>query len=498
MLFQTSRAATGTLLSRVSGLVRDVLIAYTFGASYQYDAYVVAISIPFILRSVFAEGGLSSAFIPIYARIENKNAFATKVMSFLLLSATATSILLIVFAPQIVYIFATGLVREPVAFRNAVLLERVAAFFVLFISLWSWGAGILNSHGEFLIPALSPMFNNFGIIAGILFSPLFHPHILSVAIGFVVGGAAQFILEIPHLKKVGFKITPSSDWEPRNEFLRSFFFTTLSVALWNVNFFVDINVASRLAIGTISVLQYASRIYQIPMGILVVSLATVYLPKMSKKKNFLSLRASIHDSFSKVLFMAIPSTAFVALFSKPIIGTLFEHGAFGAHALGITSSVLFFYILGLPFQSAIVVMSRALYAFKEAKRASIVAIIGVMVNVMGDILLGFKFGAIGLAIATTLSSIASFFFIYGLEHHLYGVRISAIGIELLKILIATAFASTISIVALFLKNQILTLFVGLTLFTLPFFAILLLFKSENILAVAILLGLKRKEESKNL
>jgi len=498
VFFQASRAATGTFLSRVSGLVRDVLIAYSFGATYQYDAYVVAISIPFILRAIFAEGALSSAFIPIYARVENKSAFATKVMSFLILSATSTSILLIVFAPQIVYVFATGLTKNSVTFRDAVLLERTVAFFVLFISLWSWGAGMLNSHGSFFVPSLSPMFNNFGIIVGVLFSPLFHPPILSVAIGFVAGGAAQFIFEIPYLKKLGFKITPSTEWEPRNEFLRSFFFTTLSVALGNINFFVDINIASRLAVGTISVLQYANRIYQLPMGILVISLATVYLPKMAKRKDISSLRESIHDSFSKVLFVAIPSTAFVALFSKAIIATLFAHGAFGVQALNLTSNVLIFYILGFPFQSAVIVMSRALYAFREVKKAALVTMFGVGVNVTGDIFLGFRFGAVGLAAATTLASTASFFFLYILERHLYGIKFSTIWIEASKILIATAFASIISLTAFLLENQFLSLILGFTLFILPLFAILFLFKSENILATATLLGSKRKEESKNL
>lgn len=498
VFFQASRAATGTFLSRVSGLVRDVLIAYSFGATYQYDAYVVAISIPFILRAIFAEGALSSAFIPVYARVENKNAFATKVMSFLILTATSTSILLIIFAPQVVYIFATGLARNSVTFHDAVLLERTVAFFVLFISLWSWGAGILNSHGSFFVPSLSPMFNNIGIIVGILFSPIFHPPILSVAIGFAAGGAMQFIFEIPYLKKLGFRITPSTEWKPRNEFLRSFFFTTLSVALGNINFFVDINVASRLASGTISVLQYANRIYQLPMGILVISLATVYLPKMARRKDLTSLRESIHDSFSRVSFVAIPSMAFVVLFSRPIIATLFAHGAFGTHALNLTSSVLIFYVLGFPFQSAVIVMSRALYAFKEAKKATFVTMIGVVVNVMGDILLGFRFGAIGLAAATTLASTASFFFLYALERHLYGIKFSIIWIEVSKILIATIFASVISLTALFVKNQFLSLLLGFTLFAFPFFAILFLFKSENILTLATLLGSKRKEESKNL
>nr|WP_281172317.1 murein biosynthesis integral membrane protein MurJ [Mesoaciditoga lauensis] len=493
MLFQASRAATGTLLSRGSGLVRDVLFAYVFGTSFQYDAYIVAISIPFLLRSIFAEGGLSSAFVPIYKRSKDKNAFATGVFLFLLFTAGVVSLLLAIFAPNIVYLFATGLRQNAKAFAYAVKMERFTAFFLLFISLWAWGAGILNSHKSFFVPSLSPMFNNLFIIGGILLSPLFHPHILSVAIGFSVGGAFQFLFEMPFLKKIGFKPVPLEDKSERNEFLRAFFFTSLSVALSQTNFFVDTNIASRLASGSISILQYANRIYQLPMGILIVSLASVYLPEMSEKRNVQELKASIHDAFSKLFFIMIPSTFFIALFSRQIIDVIYAHGAFNTQSAFLTSEVLLIYIMGFPFQSSIIIMNRALYAFKSAKTATLVTLFGVLTNVVGDLTLGLRYSVNGMAFATTLSAMVSFTILYLIERKKYSIRISEVKGEFFKIL----FASLLSTIPLYLssliKNPWFSLILGFFSFSISFMVLSHLFKSENASRMWNIFNIKRKK-----
>jgi putative peptidoglycan lipid II flippase len=450
-----------------------------FGASFQYDAYIVAISIPFLLRAIFAEGGLSSAFIPIYKRSKDKNVFATRVLLFLVVTAGAVSLALAFFAPNIVYLFATGLSQNIKAFTYAVKMERFTAFFLLFISLWAWGAGILNSHRSFFVPSLSPMFNNLFIIGGILLSPFFHPHILSVAIGFSIGGASQFLFETPFLKKIGFKFTLSEDRSERNEFLRAFFFTSLSVALSQINFFVDTNVASRLTSGSISVLQYANRIYQLPMGILIVSLATVYLPEMSEKRNVQELKKSIHDAFSKLFFIMIPSAFFIALFSRQIIDVIYAHGAFSPHSASITSQVLLVYTIGFPFQSSIIIMNRALYAFKSAKIATLITLFGVTTNVIGDLTLGFRYSVNGLALATALSAMVSFTTLYLIERKKYSIRISEVKSEFFKIL----FASLLSTIPLYfsslIENPWISLTVGFFSFSIFFLGFSHLFKSEN-------------------
>lgn len=469
------------------------MLAYAFGASYQYDAYVAAIMIPFILRSIFAEGAFSSAFVPIYARLKEKNAFATKALSFIFLTAVPTSILLMIFAPQVIYLFATGLSRDPTTFHAAILMERIVSFYVLLISLWSWGAGILNSHGSFFVPSLSPVFNNAGIIAGIIASPLFNPPILGVAAGFVAGGFVQFVFEIPYIRRVGFRITPSYETEPRNDFIRAFFFTSLAVGLGQINFFVDTNVASRLATGSISVLQYANRIYQLPMGILIVSLAMVYLPKMARKENKTALRVSIHESASRAWFVAIPSSVFIALFSARIVRVLFAHGAFSVTDAKITSAVLILYVAGFAFQSLFVVISRAFYAFKNAKSVMAVTALGVATNVAGDLILGFRYGPAGLAASSSLASVVSFLFVYFIARREYGVRFSRGWIESAKTGIASGFAAMASVAVLTVHSDIFALLAGTFLFFGTFAGISYLFKSENFLSIARILNYKSKE-----
>ena len=480
----------------MSGLARDVLLAYAFGTSFQYDAYVVAISIPFLLRSIFAEGGLSSAFIPIYKRLRKKNSFATKVFFFLLISTGLISLMLVIFSSNVVYLFATGLRTNSLAFTDAVIMERITAFFLLFISLWAWGASMLNSHNVFFVPSLSPMFNNLFIIGGIILSPWFHPHIIAVALGFLIGGASQFIFELPFLRKIRFRMVLQNEentTKATREFLRAFFFTSLSVALGQVNFFVDTNVASRLTSGSISVLQYANRIYQLPMGILVVSLASVYLPVMSSKKNVHELKESIHDAFAKLFFIMVPSTVFIILFSRQLIDVIYTHGAFNSRSALLTSQVLLLYIIGFPFQSSIVVMNRALYAFKSAKVATLITLVGVVTNVAGDLTLGFKYSVNGLALATTLSAMVSFMVLYLVERKKYSIRISQVKIEFFKILLSSLCSALLIYPFFNMKNSFFSLTVGFLVFVSSFLMFSYLFKSENADRIWKILNKNRKK-----
>jgi putative peptidoglycan lipid II flippase len=299
------------------------------------------------------------------------------------------------------------------------------------------------------------------------------------------------------LKKIGFKLTLSEDRSERNEFLRAFFFTSLSVALSQINFFVDTNVASRLASGSISVLQYANRIYQLPMGILIVSLATVYLPEMSEKRNVQELKKSIHDAFSKLFFIMIPSTFFIAFFSRQIVDVIYAHGAFSSHSAFITSQVLLVYIIGFPFQSSIIIMNRALYAFKSAKVATLITLFGVATNVIGDLTLGFKFSVNGLALATTLSAMVSFTILYLIERKRYSIRITEIKSEFFKIV----FASFLSMIPLYfsslIENPWISLTVGFFSFSILFLGFSYLFKSENASRLWDIFNTNRKKHKEN-
>ncbi len=469
-----------------------MLFAYVFGTSGQYDAYIVAISIPFLLRNIFAEGGLSSAFIPLYKKNSNKNSFATHVFMFILVTAGIASLLLMLFSKTMVTVFAGGL--KPSSFNLAVRGERITAFFLLFISLWSWGAGVLNSHGKFFVPSLSPMFNNLFVIVALLVAFFFHKGITIVCIGFLMGGLSQFIFEIPFLKRTGFRFEFSDHQDDIKRFLRTFAFTSLAVSLGQVNLFVDTNVASRLVTGSISTIQYANRLYQLPLGILVISLATVYLPEMSSHANIDDLKNSIHDAFSKLLFISIPSTLFIILFSHPIVNLLYVHGTFSLKSAVLTSQVLTILMIGFPFRSAVIVMNRALYAFENAKIATLITSVGVTVNAVGDLTLGFMYSVNGLAISTVLSSVTSTIIVYLIERKKYGIRFFDLKEETFKIFSAVFLSSLLILPILHIQNVFLSCTLGFIMFFLSFWVFSLLFKSENASNILNVLNRKRKKQ----
>ncbi len=487
-----SRTAAGTLLSRASGLVRDMLFAYVFGTSGQYDAYIVAISVPFLLRNVFAEGGLSSAFIPIYQKKDKSNAFATRVFILILVVVGIISTLIAIFPSEVVGIFAGGLKTS--SFGLATKGVRITAFFLLFISLWSWGAGILNSHGSFFVPALSPMFNNLFIIGALLISLFFHRSITVVCVGFMLGGLFQFVFEVPFLKKIGFRFELSKKRQEMTRFARTFALTSLAVSLGQINLFVDTNVASRLATGSISMIQYANRLYQLPIGILVISLATVYLPEMSTHFKISDLKNSIHEAFSKLFYIVIPSTVFFALFAYPVVNLVYGHGKFSSPSVLVTSQVLAILMIGFPFRAVVIIMNRAFYAFENANLAAWVTAIGVLVNTVGDLTLGFTYSVRGLVASTTLSSIVTALVVYTLGKKKYNVSFLVLKDEMIKISIAVLISTFVSFPFVLITNSFLSVLFGFTTFFSSFILLSIFFKSENASNILSVLNRKRKKQ----
>ncbi len=401
--------ALATLISRVLGLVRDALFAEQFGTSPEYDAYVVAILLPFFLRRIFAEGALTSAFVPIYNKrclesLDHGNRFSNTIITFFLPILLGLVILSIYFMPSLVALIAPGLDAGSTALT--VYLARIVFPFILFIAIASVYTGILNSHDQYFAPAISPAIHNIFIIVGIFFSPYFDPPILAPTAFFLFGGVAQLLVVVFSSRKTRFRFEISFDKKEWKSFYPVFMVSFVTFSITQINSLVDTNVVSRLGQGTVSLLQYANRLYQLPLGVLAISVSTVALSQLSRGR-MEDFASKLSEHLDKMLFFVLPSTILLMMMRMDIVRLIYQRGAFGVYDTWITSEVLMGYLWGLPFYSLYALLSRAEYARIDGKKIAFFATaIMVITNVVLDLTLGLRIGPYGVALATSIAGMA--------------------------------------------------------------------------------------------
>ncbi|MDI3472549.1 MAG: putative peptidoglycan lipid flippase [Thermotogaceae bacterium] len=399
----------GTFVSRITGLIRDALLSRHFGVSPEYDAFMAAILIPFFLRKIFAEGALSSVFVPLYSKKRSKSEkeafeFASNVFTVFFVITLVIVILSELFTPQLVRFFTTGFRDE--RFEITVKLFRITFPFVTLVNLWAIAYGILNSHFSFLIPALSPSISNLTMIVGILISPLLTVPILGPAYGFTVGGFCQFVILIYWLKKLGYSYRFKFKLSELNEFFRLFLYSSIGLSISQINSLIDLNLASRLPEGSVSVLQYANRLFQFPLGVFGVAVATTALPVFSRLEDPQSRRETFMKAFRNLLFFVLPSFVVLLILRTDITSLIFQGGKFTHEDTLKTSKVLFFYLLGMPFYAYYGLVARLHQAVKDHLTVTKATIWMVGVNVVLNLMLYKRMGPGGLALATSVAGIA--------------------------------------------------------------------------------------------
>lgn len=392
--------AIATLISRATGLIRDVLLAHEFGTGIEFDAYVVAISSPFLLRRAFAEGAMTSAFVPLYNEKNKSNEFASAVITTLGIVTVSLTVLIEIFPKIVPALLSSGADKETQDLTAV--LSRISMPFIVFIFLWAVLYAIQNSHNRFFLPAVSPTLMNIGVIAGTLLARVFDPPIVGPTLGFTIGGLLMFVSLIPGSRKVGFSYRPS--FSGVEEFLKLFFPALLAMTVSEFNVLIDVNVASMLGPGSVSAMQYANRFYQLPFGVFGVAMATVVLPMMVNESD--QSQAHLFESIKLSLFLTIPSMFGLMALSKRLIVLVYQHGAFTHQDAIITSKVLFYYSLGLPLYSIMAVLSRGFHAKKDMKTPFKATLIAFVVNAVLDFVLGLTFNVSGIALATSIAGFA--------------------------------------------------------------------------------------------
>lgn len=412
-----------TMLSRVLGLVREQAMATLFGAGFMTDAFNVAFRVPNLLRDLFAEGAMSSAFVPTFTRVREEQgaaeawAFGRQLMSTLLVVLAGVCALAWVFAPWLVRWFAPGFAAVPGKLELTVLLTRVMLPFLPLMALAAAAMGMLNSRGRFFVPALAPALLNLGMVAvGVALIPLCRawgqPLILAMAVGVLVGGALQFAVQLPALAREGFRFRlelPRAHPGVRRVALLMLP-ATVGLAATQLNIFVSTIIASLLREGSVSWLSYAFRLMQLPIGVFGVALATVSLPALSRAAvagDTPALKSTLSATLRLVFLLTVPAALWLASLALPVVALLYEHGRFGPADSVHTAHALMMYCLGLPAFAAVGVLTRAFYALGDTRTPVQASFVSVGVNLGLNLALMHPLGHLGLALATSITSIVN-------------------------------------------------------------------------------------------
>ena len=420
------KVSLATLLSRVLGLVRDQVFAALFGAGTAADAFNMAFRVPNLVRDLFAEGAMSASFVPTFTEWRAKQgdeaawALGRQVMSTLLAVLLALCVLGWIAAPEIVRLMAGGFSGVPGKLELTVTLTRVMLPFLPAMALSAAAMGMLNARGVFFLPAVAPAFLNVGMIAfGLALIPVCRaqglPVITGMAAGVVLGGFLQFAVQLPALAKLGFRFR--IEWPTWHPGVRRVAFlmlpATVGLAATQLNVFVSQAIAASFREGSVSWLQYAFRLMQLPIGLFGVAVGTVSLPAMARAavgNDAPRLRSTLSESVRLVFLLTVPSALFLAVFARPIIALLFQHGAFHAADTQATGDALLMYCVGLPAFAAVGIFTRAFYALGDTKTPVRSTFIAVGTNLALNLLFvgplaGLGLEHRGLALATSVTAI---------------------------------------------------------------------------------------------
>lgn len=422
LLRNISMMSFAVLLSRIIGLVRDTVMAYFFGTTWLNDAFIVAYKIPNLLRALFGEGALSTAFVPLYNEIGIKRGrraqidFALQVVSILCFILTVLTFLGLIFAPLIVRVLYPGL--EESTKLLAIDLSRIMLPYLFLIGLSSTLIAILNSHDYFFMTGLSSALLNIGMLSTIfipwfLLKPDKETLVYWAAWGVFVGGVLQAVVNFPYLRKVGyrFKVMISFHGEAINAMWKRFIPSMIGIGIREINVIADSLMASFLVVGSITALEFGNRLIHMPMGIFAISTGTALLPLYSRhmtQRNFGELSQSLRFSAISLAYVMLPITAIIFLLSDDFVYLLFQRGAFDARASLMTQQALFFYGIGLIFYSLNQTITPLFYAAKDTKTPVKIAAFMVSLNIVMNFILMQFMQHRGLALSTSITAAVNY------------------------------------------------------------------------------------------
>ncbi len=412
----TGIVAISTLMSRIMGFVRDMVIASVFGASAFLDGFWIAFTIPNIFRRLVAEGTLTISFVPVYTEyLVNKGEkeallLAQKTLSILLLVLIIIISLGEIFSPELIRLIGYGF-SDVNQIDQTISLNRIMFPYLFFVSLVAFAMGYLNSHKYFFAPAFATVLLNVGFIIGaVFFRHYFDKPLYGLALGVILGGILQLILQIPYLIKAGFKFKLSIDFNHPG--IRKIFLmiapALFGIAIYQINILMSRTLASMLPEGSISYLYYSDRLTELVLGVFVISIGNVILPELSNfstTDDFNRIRNLYSSSIRSALFFAIPASIALMVIGLPIISVLFMRDQFTPGIAVLTYRALLFASIGIASVSVIRITVPTFFSIKETKIPVIASTVSFVVNIsLGYILMQTSLQHAGLTLALSIAA----------------------------------------------------------------------------------------------
>lgn len=411
-----------TFLSRILGLVRDVIFARFIGAEAGADAFFVAFKIPNFLRRLFAEGAFAQAFVPVLSEYRSQGSMTAvknlvdRVAGCLGLTLILVTAIAVAGAPLLTALFAPGFVGQPEKYQMTSDMIRITFPYLLLISLTGFAGAILNSFDRFAVPAFTPVLLNVSLItAAIVVSPHFDVPVFALAWGVVAAGILQLVFQLPFLMRLGLLPSPKLDWQDSGvkKILALMAPAIFGVSVSQINLLLDTILASFLPTGSVSWLYYSDRLAELPLGVFGIAIATVILPGLSRQHASDS-REKFSDTIDwamrMILLIAVPASLALIVLAEPILMTLFHYGKTTALDISMSSWSLRAYALGLIAFMLIKVLAPGYFARQDMKTPVRIGIIAMIANMllnfmfMYPLYVYFNMGHVGLALATSVSA----------------------------------------------------------------------------------------------
>jgi len=412
----------GTAVSRVLGLVREVVFAALFGAGHSTDAFNAAFRIPNLLRDMFAETALSAAFVPVLAGEKKKgkeaeNLLASNIFNTLFVVVGLVTVLGIVFSRPLAKVIAFGFGNVSGKLSLTGSLTSITFPFLLFVALAAWAMSYLNTEGSFFVPSLAPaFFNVFSILVPLglfgWYTARGGDPIYGAAIGVTVGGLMQFAVQVPGVFKKGFRYRFYLSFrDPEFRKVMALFIpVAIGLAGTRINVAVNTVLVSFLEKGSMTWLNYAFRIMHLPLGLFGIAVGAVALPKLSRhaaENDLGAIHETLGDSLKMVLFLTVPTSVVIAFLSYPITAVIYQHGRFTATDTAAVAQALVLYIVGIPFMAALRNVASVFYAYKDAKTPMVASFASIGLNLILNISLMRVLGFLAFPLSTTIAAVVN-------------------------------------------------------------------------------------------
>lgn len=405
-----------TLISRLLGFVRDMLIARLFGVDLATDAFFVAFKVPNFLRRLFAEGAFAHAFVPVLSDYKEQGTkaalklFIDKTAGTLSVCLVLMTLIGILLAPVLILLLAPGFSWQGTQHDLSVMMLQITFPYLLFISLTAFAGSILNAHGKFAIPALTPVFLNICMIAtAIWLAPLMATPVVALAWGVFIAGIVQMLFQIPSLIRLGLLPRPRIDFKDVgvNRVIKLMLPAMFSVSVTQINLLLDTLIASFLTVGSVSWLYYSDRLVEFPLGILGLALGTVILPNLAKHhatEDNEAFSYALDWGLRLVLLVGMPATIGLFMLAEPMLSTLFQYHEFTVNDVHLAGQSLRAYAVGLLGYLLIKVLVPAFTARLELKTPVRYGIYAMIISLVLNVVLVFPLAHAGLALATSLGA----------------------------------------------------------------------------------------------